>query len=60
MSGVLKIQNDLVTGAGFEELADISDYLSGLIVANNAAWIIRSQGLSYAIATANGEQPYQD
>jgi hypothetical protein len=48
-----------VTGAGFTQLGDIADYLSGLVVSNNTAFIIRSQGLSYAIATSNGTQPFQ-
>ena len=47
-----------VTGAGFEELADIADYLSGLIVANGTAYILRSQGVSYATATGNGTLPF--
>ena len=47
-----------VTGAGFEQLADIGDYLVGLIVSNNTAFIIRSQGLSYATATGNATLPF--
>jgi hypothetical protein len=48
-----------ITGAGFEQLADINDFLTGLIVSNNTAFIIRSQGLSYASALASGTNPYQ-
>lgn len=48
-----------VTGAGFAQLADIADYLSSLIVSNNTAFIIRSQGISYATAIQNGTQPFQ-
>ena len=47
-----------VTGAGFEQLADISDALTGLIVSNNTAFFIRQQGVSYATATGNGTEPY--
>jgi hypothetical protein len=47
-----------VTGAGFEQLADIGDYLSGLVVTNGTAFIIRSQGISYATATGNATLPY--
>ncbi len=48
-----------VTGAGFAQLADINDFLTGLIVSNNTAFILRSQGLSYATALASGSNPYQ-
>jgi hypothetical protein len=47
-----------VTGAGFEEVADIGDYLSGLIVTNATAFIIRAKGVSYATATGNASLPY--
>jgi hypothetical protein len=48
----------LVTGAGFEQLADIGDFLTGLIVSNGTAFIIRSQGISYATVTGNGTDPF--
>ena len=48
----------LVTGAGFAQLADIGDYLTGLVVSNNTAFIIRSQGLSYATALGSGTDPF--
>ncbi len=48
-----------VTGAGFLELADIGDYLVGLIVSNNTAFIIRSQGISYATSLGSATDPYQ-
>jgi hypothetical protein len=48
----------LVTGAGFEQLADIGDALTGLIVSNNTAFILRQQGVSYATPTGNGTEPY--
>jgi hypothetical protein len=47
-----------VTGAGFEQLADIGDYLTGLIVSNGIAFIIRSQGVSYATATGTATAPF--
>lgn len=49
----------LVTGAGFAELADIDDQLIGLIVSNNTAFIVRSQGISYATALGSGIDPFQ-
>ena len=48
-----------VTGAGFAQLADIGDYLTGLIVCNNTAFIIRAQGVSYALALGSGTNPFQ-
>jgi hypothetical protein len=50
--------NGNVTGAGFAQLADIGDYLTGLIVTNATAFIIRSQGISYATATGNATSPF--
>lgn len=47
-----------VTGAGFEQLADIGDYLVGIIVSNGTAFIIRAQGVSYATATGNATLPF--
>jgi hypothetical protein len=47
-----------VTGAGFAQLADIGDYLTGLVVSNGTAFIIRSQGISYATATGNATSPF--
>lgn len=62
-AGALDVWNPLdlsgnVTGAGFEELADIGDYLTGLIVTSGTAFIIRSQGISYATATGNATLPF--
>ena len=48
-----------ITGAGFSQLADIHDYLTGLIVSNNTAFILRSQGISYASALGSGTNPFQ-
>ena len=47
-----------ITGAGFEQLADIADYLSGLIVTSGTAFIIRSEGISYATPTGNATLPF--
>ena len=47
-----------VSGAGFAQLADIGDYLTGLIVTSGTAFIIRSQGVSYATATGNATSPF--
>lgn len=50
--------NGNVTGAGFAQLTDIGDYLTGLIVTGGTAYILRSQGLSYATATGNATSPF--
>src|ERR1700733_131142 len=50
--------NGDVTGAGFAQIADISDALTGAIVANNTIFIIRQQGITYATPTDNGTDPY--
>lgn len=47
-----------ITGAGFTQLADIADYLTGLIVTSGTAFIIRSEGISYATATGNATLPF--
>ena len=47
-----------VTGAGFAELADIGDPLKGLIVTNNTAFILRSQGISYSTSLGSGQDPF--
>ncbi|MDR3392442.1 MAG: hypothetical protein P4L77_11995 [Sulfuriferula sp.] len=47
-----------VTGAGFEQLADVGDYLAGLIISNGTAFIIRSQGISYVTPTGNAALPF--
>lgn len=47
-----------VTGAGFEQLGDIGDYLSALIVTGGTAFIIRAQGISYATLTGNATLPF--
>jgi hypothetical protein len=50
--------NGNITGAGFEQLADIGDYLTGLVVTSGTAFILRSQGISYATATGNATSPF--
>ena len=50
--------NGNVTGAGFEQLADIADFLTGLVVTQSTAFIIRSQGISYASDTGNATLPF--
>lgn len=47
-----------VTGAGFEQLADIGDPLTGGFVNNSTIMILRSQGVSYATATGNSGFPF--
>ncbi len=47
-----------VTGAGFEQLADIGEPLTGLIVSNGTAFILRKEGVSYATATGNSLVPF--
>jgi hypothetical protein len=49
----------LVTGAGGEQLADISDMLTGLIISNSTAFILHAEGLSYATALqGNATEPF--
>jgi len=47
-----------VTGAGGEQLADVSDSLTGLIVSNSVAFILRAEGLSYATALQGSSIPF--
>jgi hypothetical protein len=47
-----------VTGAGFEQLADIGEFLSGIIISNGTAYILRKEGVSYATPTGNGLAPF--
>lgn len=48
----------LVTGAGFAQIDDIGDYLSGLIVSNGTMYLLRAQGISYATPTGNATLPF--
>ena len=50
--------NNNITGAGFNQLADIGDYLSGLVVSNGTAFILRAEGESYATSTGNATSPF--
>ncbi len=47
-----------VTGAGFEQLADIEDYLTGAFVAQSTIILLRAKGLSYATSLQNGTDPF--
>jgi hypothetical protein len=48
----------LVTGAGGGQLADISDMLTGLVISNSIAFILRADGLSYATPLGSGADPF--
>jgi hypothetical protein len=50
--------NGTVTGAGFNQIADISDYLTGLFICPGVALIIRAQGLDYITPLSNGPSPF--
>jgi len=47
-----------VTGAGGEQLIDISDMLTGIIVSNSVVFILRAEGLSYATVQSNASLPF--
>lgn len=47
-----------VTGAGFEQLADIGDALTGGFVNSSTIVMLRAQGVSYATATENASLPF--
>ncbi len=49
----------LVTGAGFEQLADIEDPLTGGFVNSSTLLMLRAKGMSYAVLTGNGTEPFQ-
>lgn len=48
----------LVTGAGFNQISDIADYITGILISNSMAIILRAQGLDYATATGNSTIPF--
>lgn len=50
--------NGNVTGAGFEQLDDIEDILTGGFVNSSTLIILRSKGASYATLTGNGTEPF--
>ena len=54
----LNLTTGLETGAGGEQLADISDQLTGLVVSNSVAFILRGEGLSYASVTGSSALPF--
>jgi hypothetical protein len=47
-----------VTGAGFEQLEDIEDILTGGFINSSTLIILRSKGTSYATLTGNGTEPF--
>ena len=47
-----------VTGAGFNEESDISDYITGMFITPGSAAILRTQGIDYLTATQNGTVPF--
>jgi len=49
---------NLKTGAGGAQLADISDMLTGLVVTNSIAFILRADGLSYASVLQGAAVPF--
>lgn len=52
--------SNLQTGAGGTQLADISDMLTGLIVSNSVAFILRAEGLSYAqVNPTSAQLPFE-
>ena len=47
-----------VTGAGFNQISDISDYISGVYIGNNILVILRSFGVDYMNALQNAVIPF--
>lgn len=47
-----------VTGAGFNQTADISDYITGILITNSMLIVFRTQGLDYASITGSGSLPF--
>lgn len=47
-----------ITGAGGGQLDDISDTLTGLVITNSTAFILHTDGLSYATPLSSGEDPF--
>lgn len=47
-----------VTGAGFNQISDISDYLTGMIISPGAAIILRTQGIDYITPLSSGPSPF--
>jgi hypothetical protein len=49
--------NSNITGAGFEQLGDISDYLTGAFVINSVLYVLRAQGLTYGSPQTSSTEP---
>jgi len=47
-----------VTGAGFNEETDFSDYLTGIFITPGAAVILHSQGIDYITPLSGGVDPF--
>ena len=47
-----------VTGAGFNQISDISDYLTGIIINPGTAVILRTQGIDYITPLSGGITPF--
>ena len=47
-----------VTGAGFNQIDDISDYLTGLLISSGVAIILRTQGIDYITPLSGGVIPF--
>jgi hypothetical protein len=47
-----------VTGAGFNQDTDISDYLTGVLISRGAAILLKSQGIDYITPLSNGTIPF--
>lgn len=47
-----------VTGAGFNEISDVSDYLTGIFLTPGTAIILRTQGIDYITPLSGGFTPF--
>ena len=47
-----------VTGAGFNQVEDISDYLTGIFINPGLAVLLRSEGIDYITPLSNGPTPF--
>lgn len=47
-----------VTGAGYNQISDISDYLSGIFLTPGTAVILRTQGVDYITPLSGGISPF--
>ena len=46
------------TGAGFNQFADISDYLTGIFITPGSAIILKTQGIDYITPLSSGASPF--